>query len=348
MQLNTKLYCQYSGLEIGFTQLEVTAGALPYLSHWDKMIARHPVFSLSEFKLFQFAKIEWNRLNKRMADEELSGKEERILQVTWLAVLHSFGSIKQDQPALPELHIVQTTLSRMLALSYWKYYLESNRFRFPTYHICKINENLDFAGISDYLDLCFQVKNDYETKLNDIQEKDKAEAADRALKALADSWITPVSRKILWAWTKSQLPAIYDADKVGWMNTLFLGGGNAIIEFAEEDIELLEEIITSHCPPGTGIMGAVRDRIAAIWKIWKDHHQTFDIDLADYAKNQGVLVNGLQVEMPDPGCAPQQKDYESKVKYAIAIAKWTIAKRAFDAQSAKSDDPIINKLLGEL
>lgn len=349
MNLNTVLRCGLSGLNIGHLQVITTAGSLPYLSHWDKMVVRHPVFSFNEYKLFQFAKKEWDRLAKSAVDEEISDKESDILRVTWLAVLHSMGSIKQDEPALPPLAVVQTTLSKLLALSYWKYYLESSRFRFPTYHICRLNENLEFQGINDYLELCFKVKDDYSTKVNEIEEKAKLKAARDAMDALSREWISPVSKKILWAWVAHNLPEKYSADKAGWMRTIFLGGGSAIIDWEEEDLELFEEIIVAEMPSGTSIMFAVKERIKTIWTIWKQHHETFSIDLEDYAINQGVLVNGVQVSMPDPGPEPQKRDFPpNSVKYTIAHAKWTIALAAFNAQNRRSDDPTINDQLGEI
>lgn len=349
MQLNTTLRCRLSGLPVGALQVETTAGALPYLAHWDKLVIRHPVFSLSEFKLFEFTKKEWTRLAKQAADEELTHAESNILCVSYLAVLHTFGSIQQDQPCLPPLGVVQSTLNKVLALAYWKYYLESHRFKFPQYRICVGNGNTAFENINDYLDLCFECKDSYETKINEIEEESKARAARAAMEALTREWVSPVSRKVLWAWVRHYLPERYAADKVGWMNTLFLGGGNAIIEFQEEDIQMLEDIIVGECPVGTGVMKAVRDRIKQIWTIWKAHHETFSIDLEDYAVNQGVLVNGVQVAMPDPGPEPTLQSCEgNKTRHIIAVAKWKIAVAAWEAQNRRSDDPNVNSQLGEI
>ena len=103
MLLNTTLRCGLSNLNIGSLQVITTAGALPYLSHWDRMQVRHPVFSLGDYKLMQFTKREWDRLAKRAVDEEMTEAESNILRVAYLACLHTFESIKQDVPALPPL-----------------------------------------------------------------------------------------------------------------------------------------------------------------------------------------------------------------------------------------------------
>lgn len=349
MILTTTLRCGLSGLDIGQLEVITTAGALPYLSHWDKMQVRHPVFSLSPIKLFQFTKKEWDRLAKRAVDEELTTNESNILAVAYLACLHQLESIKQDQPTLPPLHIVQSTLNKVLALAYWKYTLDSKRFRFPTYHICQLNNNIDFKNIHDYLDLCFDVKDRYGEKMDELEEAAKIKAARDAMDALTREWISPISRKVLWKWVKHNLPVSYAADAEGWLSTLFLGGGTAIVEFNEEDLDLFEEIITCSCPAGTGIMKPVRERITQVWEIWKNHHRAFEIDLEDFAINNGLLVNGAQVLHPDPGEEPQAKQFNgNKASYYIAHAKWTIAKAAWDAQNKKSSDPDINTELGEL
>jgi hypothetical protein len=231
----------------------------------------------------------------------------------------------------------------------WKYALNSHRFRFPEYHLSANNTNLELDSIDGYLEACFTAKDGYENRINEIEEASKIKAAEAAMIALTREWITPVSRKVLWAWVRHYLPARYDADKQGWLNTLFLGGGNAIVEFQEEDLQMMEDIIVGECPAGTGVMKAVRERIEQIWTIWRAHHETFQIDLEDYAINQGLLVNGVQIAMPEPGQAPTLQDCGgNKTKHLIASAKWKIAKAAWDAQNARSDDPTINEQLGAL
>ena len=207
--ISHNLHCQYSGLYIGKLEMHTVAGHLPYLSHWKEMAARHPVFSLSENKLLAFARGEWNRLAKRAADEQATDQEEAILRVCFLAVLHTLDSIKQECPSLPPMHIVQNNMSRLFALAYWHHYLDSKRFRFPSYKINKANANDRFEGISDYLDLCFEIKQDYEEGVTELQEQEKAAAADRAMKALRNSWIVPVGNKQLYRWVRAHLPTKY-------------------------------------------------------------------------------------------------------------------------------------------
>jgi hypothetical protein len=244
---------------------------------------------------------------------------------------------------------VQSTLNKVLALACWKYTLDSPRFRFPEYAISAKNHNLSLESIDGYLDACFAAKESYETKVNEIEEHSKLRAAQAAMEALTREWIAPVSKKVLWQWVRHYIQTKYPADTAGWIHTLFLGGGNAIIEFQEEDLQMMEEIICGECPAGTGVMKAVRGHINKIWTTWKAHHETFSIDLEDYAINQGMLVNGMPVSMPDPGPEPTLQDCDgNKTRLIIQGAKWRIAKAAWEAQNRRSTDPTVNDQLGEI
>lgn len=351
MRLNYVLRCQLSGLFIGRLEVITTVGSLPYLSHWQEMVARHPVFSMSEGRLLSFTTNEWRRLAKKAADEEITENESNVLCVCYLALLHSLDCIKQDKDLqiLPPMHIVYNTMPKLLALSYWKYHLESKRFSFPTYHISRANNNGNFSDIGAYLDLCFEIKDDYEMKINDEAEKQKAKEAADAIKVLNNTWVIPPSKKQLWNWVKAHLlPTKYAPDCEGWLSTLFLGGSQTIVnDFEKADIEMMEEIIVSECPAGTGVMHAVRGRIDSIWRIWKEHHEAFEVDMADYAKNQGVLVNAAPITHPDPGAEPNASQYQARAKFLVAHAQWKVAKAAYDRQQA-GQKPVSNKALEEI
>ena len=326
--LTHNLICKYSGLRVGQLQFNTVAGAVPYLMQWSELVPLHPVFSMSYGKLLDFSRAEWNRLAARTINEELTQDESDILCVSYLALLHKLDCIKQDCVALPPLHIVQNTVQQLFHLAYWKFHLESLRFRFPTYHIHPYNNNLTFQDIGAYLDTCFEVKKSYETETNEKAEKYKIQAAEEALKKLKGEWVTPVSKKLLWKWIRAHLPSSYQPDAEGWLGTIFLGSNSTILDFEEEDINLAEEIIQAECPAGTGVMFAVRARLTHIRDIWETRYKSFDIVLEDQDKRIGVLVNGVQMAIPDPGPAPIAADYPTKGSLIKATAQWQIAKAA--------------------
>lgn len=347
MLMKHPISCALSGVAIGTLEFVTCAGHVPYLSHWDNMTALHPIFSLPMNKRLAFARHEWNRLAKASEDEETTKTEDLHLRVTFLAVLHSLDSINQTAPGLPAIHIVQSQMNRLFALAYWKHYLESKRFAFPEFKINKANLNDKFENLHHYLDACFAIKEDYETKVEEAVEKEKLAAADRALKALRDSWITPTSNKALWRWVKAHMPSRYEADAQGWMSTLFLGNQSTVLDFDSDEVDLMQQIIEGECPAGTGIMKAVRDRIEWIKTVQSDHREAFTVNFEDYlppkAQHRSVATDGSiafsedmkddeLVEMP---AEPKQETFANKVLWIKARAMWMLQCRAISQRNSK-------------
>lgn len=318
-----KFYCQRSGLQVGTLEFLTTAGTLPYLTLWNDQVCYHPVFSMGTGKLLDFARSEWERLAQRAGDEELGDAESNILRVSFLALLHALESVKQESPALPPLKVVQQSIEPLFNLVGWKFFLESKRFSFPTLTIAKRNDNLDFSSIPGYLSACWEVKNDYETKVNEVVEKEKLAAAERAMLALRREWVTPVSKKMLWQWVRAHLPEKYQPDADGWLGTVFLGSDRAILTFDKDELEMAEEIIISSCPAGNSIFKAVRERLAAILEVWEQENEAWEVDLSD--RPEALLVNGIKVTVPHPGPEPKLQDFSSRGGYIQAHAKWSVA-----------------------
>jgi hypothetical protein len=316
--LTYKIHCQRSGVQIATLDYAVVAGHAPWLSHWDGMVALHPVFSMPRAKLLAFARSEWNRLAKLAADEQATAQECTTLQVCFLAVLHSLDSIIQDAPSLPSLVTVQNNMARLFVLAFWHHYLDSKRFRFPEFKINKLNANDRFENLNYYLDACFTVKEDYETKVNEMVEQEKVIAAERALKALRNSWIVPIGNRALWRWVRANLPERFSADAQGWMSTLFLGNEKTVMDFDLDEVELLEQIIVGECPQGTAILKAVRDRIEQIRQTHISYKEAFTVDFTSY-ESTATLTQ------------PRPQDYPTKVAYIKANALYYLQQRAINA-----------------
>ena len=182
---NHPLICQYSGLAVGNITLIKVAGHVPLLSQWKHTQTLHPVFSLESGALLSFARNAWNNFcsltSEEAANVSVTEKQEKILQVTTLALLHNLGDVKQDYPWLPTIQEVSSCWSSLLQLSYWKNYLESKRFRFPALRISKFNKGIDLQA---YLQDCWKVKKDYESKVREAVEEEKIRTAEAALVAL--------------------------------------------------------------------------------------------------------------------------------------------------------------------
>lgn len=315
------LNCSITGVPLGHLDLKVSGGHIPYLSHWNEAICRHPFFSMEQSRLLSFMRDEWNRLAKEITDETITDLEAQNLRVGFVAILHSLGSIKQDQGVVcfPEISTVQSNLESLIALAYWQNYLDSKRFSFPYLHISRLNNNSDLAAIGDYLDACWEKKREYDAGISEIQERERARITEKAILAIRNSFNKPVSKKLLWKWVKDHLPKKWHPDAEGWLATIFLGSVATSLEFEIEDIELMEEIIVSSCPIGNGIMFAVRERIEEIKKGFRDHYDTFTLleDELSFIEE----VKATQEDVPEP----KESDFKTKALFYVARAKWQLA-----------------------
>lgn len=312
--LQHRIFCAHSGVQIATMEYTVVAGHIPWMQHWNSLVCYHPVFSFSTGKKLAFARSEWKRLAKLSHDGETTEKEDELLRVSWLAVLHTLGSIQQEAPALPSIAIVHATMQKLFALAYWKYHLDSQRFKFPEFRINQLNHNNRFENITFYLDACFSAKEAYETDVNEKEEAAKIRAAERALNKLKSSWLTPPSRRVLWTWIRAHLPKKYEADAEGWMSTLFLGNDKTILDYDASETELMQEILESEMPVGTGILHAVRERCKYILEKQKEETTAWDI-----------------VDTPIPATtltvAPKRSDFQKEVDFIRAQAIWYLNQR---------------------
>jgi hypothetical protein len=312
------IHCMYTGIPIGVLEIQTAVGHLPYLSHWTEMQAAHPFFSLPTGKLLAHARKEYERLAKASKDSESSAAEDKILQILFVAVLHTFGAVRQEAPALPEIEVVQELMPRLFKLAYWKHLLESKRFRYPEWKITQLNANTKFENIRYYIEACEDVRIDYERGVDDVIEKAKLLATEEALRKLRNQWLVPIGKRALWKWVFSYLASSqYGADATGWISTLFLGNEKTQLDFDPDETDLMQEMIESTCPGGNGIMKAVRDHIAAIRKNQVDIKEAFTVDFGALVEDSPLIQE----------TEPKLEDFSSKVAWIKARAGWYLRQR---------------------
>lgn len=328
------LVCKYSGLVVGSLNVATVAGYMPLLGQWKDTMILHPVFSLNEGALVKFAKNAWFRFcafNPLEAeDDNLTTKQETLLRVAALALLHKLTTFRQDQPWLPNWAAVSKNWNSLLALSYWKNYLESERFKFPSLRISKLEPEID---LTVYLNLCWEVKKQYETKVNERVEREKIESAERALKVLRDDLAgkSPRSSKLLWRWFVANLPARYEADSEGWMRTIFYSKDSDHLQnhFTLADLDLFEQIFLAECPTGSSLSHAFLEILRGKRKILENHFETFEILVPDSIR-ESAAAGEISAE------EPKLKDFKSKAQWMIAHAKWRLAHRGGGASAEAS------------
>lgn len=315
------LVCKRSGITVGNLSVTTVAGHMPMVGQWKETMVLHPLFSLTPVALLHFARNTWFRfcsfsLEEGM-DDALTAKQEQTLRVTALAMLHHLANVRQDIPWLPDWSEVSAHWSSLMALSYWKAALESERFRFPAIHISKFEPTLE---LKSYLQACWQVKKDYETRVSERIEQERLRATETAMIALRDeiAGARPTSSRQLWRWFLAHLPKRYEADSEGWMRTLFFAKGDDVKKFTMADIDLFEEIFLCEVPTGSSISHAFSEVLASKRKVLEDHVETFEILIPQTIQDEAAAG-------AIPLAEPKREDFASKVAYMIAHAKWSLA-----------------------
>ncbi len=314
--------CTRTGIVVASIDLIRVAGHVPYLSQWKHTQALHPLFSLELFPLLQYARSTWNHFcsltPEQASDSALTTKQEKLLQVATLAMLHHLGEVEQTTQWLPSIAEVSGCWSSLIQLGYWKNYLESKRFRFPALRISKNNKGID---LHSYLQDCWEVKKEYETRVREAAELEKLQATERALVALRDDLVkkSPKSKKLLWRWFCAHIPARYSRDVEGWMWELYdAETSDEIAEFTLADIDLFEEIVLAEIPLGSSISHSFLERLDYKRKILQARVDTYEILVPESIK-EGVADGSIS------SVEPKQEDYPSKVAFMVAKAKWRLA-----------------------
>lgn len=325
------LTCQRTGLVLGQLTLAATAGHLPVIGQWKESMVLHPLFSLEFGALLHFARNTWfkfcNFTEEEAQDAKIMGKQEQTLQVCALAMLYQLSEVRQDVAYLPTWQEVSSHWSSLVALSYFKLYLDSQRFRFPAVHISKW-EKLELSG---YLDACWATKKDYETRVSESIEREKLVAADKALIAIRNDLAgkAPRSPRMLWRWFESNMPRRYSKDIEGWMWNVYTAKGDDLLEFTLADFDVFEEIFLCEIPTGNVLSHAFLDILRTKRKYLEDHFQGFQI----------VVPAQILEDKASGAIAPERplrQNFASKALFMIAEAKWKLAHTDLNKQVAIS------------
>lgn len=315
------LVCNRSGIVVGQLSVMTVAGHMPVIGQWRDSMVLHPFFSLAPVALLKFSRNTWFRFcnftPEESEDLQLSIKQEQTLQVAALAMLHNLTDVRQDIAWLPAWNEVAAHWSSLMALSYWKAYLDSQRFRFPSVHISRMESEF---SIKDYLQVCWQVKKSYETTVNEKIEKEKLIAAEKAMIALRDelAGARPTSIRQLWRWFVANMPQRYKKDLETWMPEIFFAKGEEIRKFTIKDIDTFEEYFLSECPTGSSISHAFSEIIASKRDYLQQHFDAFEIVVP-----QAIMAAKASGEISS--VEPVASDFPSRVLFMVAHAKWRLA-----------------------
>lgn len=315
------LTCRRTGIIVGSLNVATLAGHMPMVGQWKESMVLHPLFSLDPVPLIKFSKNTWFRYCgfsvDEGADDRLTAKQEQILQVAALAMMYHLTDVRQDIPWLPAWKDIAAHWPSLIAISYWKAYLDSARFRFPHVHISMLEREFELGA---YLQTCWAVKKSYESTVSERVEVERLRAAESATIALREeiAGVRPASAKYVWRWFLTHLPKRYEADSEGWMRTIFFAKGEDIRNFTMADIDLFEEIFLCECPTGSSISHAFSETLASKRDYLQQHFEAFEIIVP-----QSIAIAKAAGEIPKE--EPLLKDFDSKAKWMVARAKWKLA-----------------------
>lgn len=326
------LHCQLTGLQVGSISTINVAGHSPYLGQWKDTQARHPIFSLPHGALVKLAKTSYLRFcafsDAEVASEELVSKQEQLLQICAVALLHQLTTVGQEVTWLPSFPAVSENWNSLIGLSYWKLYLESERFRFPSVRINRHERELD---LRDYLQVCWDRKKEYERVVNDKAEEEKLKFAERMAVAVRNDAAgkRPLSPKLLWRWFQQNMPERYEVDVDNWMKSIFFATEKSIHDWRIADVELFEEMAVAECPTGTATSHAffevVRSKHRLLTEYYTGYSVLDDLDFSEHAtaRDQSAIESHAAAT-PEP----VRTDYANTALYLKAKASWYLASQA--------------------
>lgn len=316
------LICSRTGITVGSLATITVAGHGPMLGQWRDTMILHPFFSLNPVALLQVARNGWLRFcalsAEEAADQELIKKQEQFLQVAALAMLHNLTEVKQDIIWMPSWHDVASNWTSLMSICYWRAYLDSDRFKFPSIRLSKLERDINLKA---FLQTCFDRKKAYEKNIIELADQEKAELAEKIMKQQIDAVAgkKPLSPKILWRWFCAHMPPRYKKDLDGWMWELFTADESTVLEYTMRDIELFEEIVVTNVELGSTISHAFLEVVRSKHKLLRQHFETYEILIPETIAEQ-VATGEISVSEE-----PKLKDFPSKVKWMIAHSKWKLA-----------------------
>lgn len=325
------LYCDLTGIHIGSIATINVAGHSPYLGQWKNTQARHPVFSIpigARLKLARESYLRFCALDpSEIASLEIVQNQEQLLQVLTVAMLHELTEVKQDCIWLPTFATVTTVWNSLLSLSYWKLYLESQRFKFPAFRVFADSADSDLTG---FLQACWERKKEYERNVSAAiteEEHRRMAEAERIMLRIRDDIAgkRPMSSKLLWRWFEQNMPPRYKKDIEGWMKDIFFATEKTIHDNTIRDVELFAEMAAAELPLGSSISHAFFEILNSKKSLLTTYYRAYEMlddDDFDASDEEATLEEATTPELPEP----RKQDFTNLALYLKAKANWQLSR----------------------
>lgn len=316
--------CRRSGVLVcTINYLDVNGAAPLAISIPDKSVL-HPIYSLPKGQLSHYAGSMWKNFCN-CEDAEADGYSLG-LRISASAMLHAMADVDQRSVWLPPYEHVFAFWKKLYYLFRWRILLQSPRFKFPGLFI----NHETHPDLPAYLSACSDAMDSYGKTVRDIEEKARLKAAETALHAIRREQYEqhPKSKKLLWKWLVTSLPARYHRD-LAWMQDLWMAETyEELQEYEACDLDLFSEIVLAETPIGTTVVSEVLRRVEIKRKLLTGVKNSFTFTDEFEQRIQQIL------SIPAPVAQPLIADFPNRVLWMKAHAKWKLSQTDRSAVSA--------------
>ena len=338
------LYCKRSGLLLGQFIPSIRDGGDILFREFHSSVTLHPVYGYDAPKLcarlhsalHSAAELEW----------DLSDSHKIRIRLLCSAILWKLDCVKQERACLPAWHIAAGSAARILSLAKWYWNISSRRLAFPIYSIASRHNNLQWNNFRWWLDGCFEIKSDWETKSRKAaQRQELLDASETTQLILRKKLYKRIDLKKVWGWIDLQLDEEFSAKQKTYWKELFLDGDLEPHMWVEEDVNDLQSAIVDCCDIGNEISYFISDRLTGIKACIRDYRSGFTLigakegssDQAAQTVQEADMLSALDAQLGDAETlppAPEQKDYPTLGSFLKAQAQWNLLSKRLKARKA--------------
>ena len=150
--------------------------------------------------------------------------------------------------------------------TYWKFYLDSQRFRFPHSESTTCEHALDDIGT--YFAVCNSVRADWGNETRCICRRGQDRNSPGVERLVRGSHVKAVSKKALWNWFIASISVKnrkkFELDE--WKEWLAVvpASDNIRLQFSLDDVQSIEDVFIQECELGTTISHTFQKELNSI------------------------------------------------------------------------------------
>jgi hypothetical protein len=359
--METKLFCSISGLEIGTIVLPSSkiggAGKLTQIRDWKASQLLHPIFSLPIYTLLD------RHTTAKIYNRDYSEEDKSLLFVALINSTGAL-KLDANCAGLPDWKVALRYMNPLVEIIKWWHYLDSKLFHFPSLRITPLTDwnTATRNWIYTCHECRLQWENGARKFARKDKAKLATKIVVKQLRA--ENLGVEVNLSNLYSWATSE-HSLAQLDKIVWTllpnsstktswpsgALMFIKGGKEssvrapktqelyfkdIFCFAEknlsnlkkEDIASLEDFIIGEFPledMGSSLSFLVSQRIKELKNKIEKEEQTFQLFEPGDSVVALETVAALVHQVNGSTEPPKQEDFETKINWLMAKARWNLA-----------------------